>query len=94
LKEAAVRRIRRTEVTVETDEILIISHRVAFTELCAACGQAAGLVPPEQAAALTSIPIDTICSLVETGVVHHLKTGHGVLLVCLKSLLGSARSNG
>lgn len=89
-----MRRIRRTEVTVETDEMLIISHRAEFTERCPACGEAVGLVTPEQAAAFTSIPIETICSWVETGVVHHWQTGQGVLLVCLKSLLRSSRSSG
>ncbi len=59
-----MKRIRRTEITVETDEILIISNRAAVTEVCPVCGRAIGIVAPDQAA-ITSVPTGAIRSRLE-----------------------------
>ncbi len=82
-----MRRIRRTEVTVETDEILIISAQRSFGEFCRECREGLTLVTSEQAALLTSVGEDRIRAWAESGLIHHTRTVNGVLLVCLKSVV-------
>jgi len=88
-----VKRIRRTEITVETDEILFVGHRSGIVDICPDCGEAGRLVSPQHAADLTSISAETICAWAETGAVHCSRTTDGVLLVCLKSLFGNLGSD-
>jgi hypothetical protein len=56
-----VKRIRRTEITVETDEIMIISNRASVAEVCPVCGRVSGIVALDQADT-RSFPTATIRS--------------------------------
>ena len=84
---------RRTEKTVEIHEFYII--RSASGSLPALCGECATgdaiMVVPEQAAAVAHVPVRMIYRWVETGVIHYQEAPDGSLIVCLKSLLATAR---
>jgi len=82
-----VRKTRRTEITVETDEIVVISGtRRAVQAWCPECDEAVRMITPDEAAALASASSRTIYQAVEDGRLHNIETTDGVLLVCLKSL--------
>ena len=83
-----MRRIRRTEVTIETDEITIIrSSQEIAAPTCRECAQAVGMITPEQAALITCINIRAIYRGLEAGWVHYAETPGGSLLVCTDSIL-------
>jgi hypothetical protein len=83
-----VRRIRRTEVTVETDEITIIrrSQGVVATT-CPQCAGTVAMITPEQAAIVASTNIRAIYRGLEAGWVHYAETPGGALMVCPASIL-------
>ena len=83
-----MKRIRRTEVTVETDEVTIIrSSQEVFAPLCEECSEAVVMITPEQAAMTTWTSIRAIYRGLEAGWVHHAETPGGSLLVCPDSIL-------
>ena len=85
-----MRRIRRTEITVETDEIVIIrSTQGDRLSLCPECAVPVVMITPEQAAALTCKNIRTIYRLVEDGRVHYAETTEASLMVCPTSVSGT-----
>ena len=83
-----MRRIRRTEVTIETDEITIIrrSQEIAVPA-CRECAQAVVMITPEQAALITCTNVRAIYRALEAGRVHYAETPGGSLLVCPDSIL-------
>ncbi|PYT03996.1 MAG: hypothetical protein DMF60_16660 [Acidobacteria bacterium] len=83
-----MRRIRRTEVTVETDEILIIrsSQEIAIAS-CPECAEKVLMISPEQAAMVTCTNVRAIYRGLESGRVHYVETPGGSLLVCPDSIL-------
>lgn len=82
-----MKRKRRTEITVETDEQLVIrSTRRSPVVWCPTCSEAGAMLPVDDAVVLTSLSANEIYHLVELGRVHHTETAEGFLLVCLKSL--------
>lgn len=82
-----MRRIRRTEVTVETDEITIIRSSQEFVSLaCPECAESVVIITPEQAAMMTCTNIRTIYRWLELWV-HYAETPGGSLLVCRDSIL-------
>jgi hypothetical protein len=84
-----VARTRRLEITVETDEVLVVRRRTNGPRIrCAQCEHRAGLVTVDQAAAAAGVSSRAIFRSVETGVLHFSETPDGRLLVCLNSLLG------
>ena len=84
-----MRRIRRTEITVETDEIVIIrSTQSDRLILCPECAMPVVMITPEQAAALACTNIRTIYRLADEGRVHYAETAETSLMVCPKSVSG------
>ena len=83
-----MRRIRRTEVTVETDEILIIrsSQEIAVAP-CPECAGTTVMISPEQAAMVTCTNVRAIYRFLEAGRVHYVEVPGGALLVCPDSIL-------
>ena len=80
-------RIRRTEVTVETDEIMIIqSSQSQVVTPCPVCAEAIVMITPEQAAMMSCINVRSIYRCVEEGRLHHSETPEGLLLICPRSL--------
>jgi len=83
-----VKRIRRTEVTVETDEIMIIRcSRGVLAHPCAECPETGVMITPEQAAMMIGTNIRAIFRWLEAGRVHYSETPEGSLLVCPDSIL-------
>ena len=82
-----MRRIRRTEVTVETDEIVVIrSSQTTVVPLCSQCCDAVPMITAEQAREMLSANTRAIYRWVEEGLIHHLETPEGVVFVCPRSL--------
>jgi hypothetical protein len=85
--EATVRRIRRIEVTVETDEIAIIRGlQDKVLSLCPECAEAIVMITPDQAAVMACTKTREIYRRVEEGSVHVVETPEGFLLVCPRSV--------
>ncbi|HWP44095.1 MAG TPA: hypothetical protein VNO14_12705 [Blastocatellia bacterium] len=82
-------RKKRTEITIETDEILEIrsSARAVFA-WCAGCQAEVRIVTVDQAALLAGVSARSIYRRIESGQVHFAETPQGLLLVCLPSLMG------
>ena len=82
-----MRRIRRTEVTVETDEIVVIrSSQATILPLCSQCCDAVPMITAEQATEMFSATIRAIYRWVEEGRIHNMETAEGVVFVCPRSL--------
>ena len=78
-----------TEIAIETDKVVIIQRRGgAITKWCTKCGDAVGMVTPDEASLLLGISSRAVYQLVEADAVHYLETGQGMLLICLKSISG------
>ena len=81
-------RKKRTEVTVETERILVIRRRYRAVEAwCEVCNDAVVMIRPDQAAAVSGRGLRMIFSDIELGALHFIEQPDGMILVCLKSLL-------
>ena len=82
-----MRKIRRTEVTIETDEMVIIrSTQATMLPLCPQCCDAVPLITPEQAAEMASVTTRAIYRWIEEGRIHDVETPQGLILICPRSL--------
>ena len=87
-----MRRTRTTELIVETEEIVVVSARVATDARaargwCAACGTEVLLFTPEAAAAAAGLTPRAVYRLIEARQLHFNETDTGQLFVCLASLV-------
>jgi hypothetical protein len=79
---------KKTEITVETDQVLIIRQRRSGVRAwCDGCAQPVKLVTAEEAATVAGVSTRTIYRWVEAEKVHFTETPDGSLLICLNSLL-------
>jgi hypothetical protein len=78
---------KRTEITIETDRLVLISERrskqVAW---CEACAREVEMVSVDEAAALAGTSSRMIYRQVEAQTLHFMETPEGRLLICLNSL--------
>lgn len=80
-------RTRRTEVTIETDEIVVVrSSRTTILPLCPQCCDTVAMITPDQAAEMVSSNTRTIYRLMEQGQIHNIETEEGQVFVCPRSL--------
>jgi hypothetical protein len=79
---------KRTEVTIEIDEIVFAKgfSSVSGMAWCVGCANEVLMVTPAQAAVIARASVRDINRRVEAGVVHFLETPDGALLVCMNSL--------
>lgn len=79
---------KRTEITIEIDEISFVNPgRTASVRLwCPGCSAIVTLVLPERAAAIAGVSVRTINRWVEAESVHFVETENGLLLLCVNSL--------
>ena len=79
---------RRTEITIETDRLLVLRHhRRAHAEAkCAACGAETPMVTVDEAAAMSRTSSRAIYRLVEAEQLHFTETSEGRLFICPNSL--------
>lgn len=75
----------KTEITVETRQLLIIRRR-ATLGWCPLCAAQATLLSAEEAAAVADFSLRTVFHLVETGRLHLCETAEGRGGICLNSL--------
>jgi hypothetical protein len=77
-----------TEITVETERVLVIRRRYrAVEEWCAGCKETVLMIRPDQAAAVAGRSLREIFSEVEAAALHFVEKPDGMLLICLNSLL-------
>ena len=82
-----MKRTRRIEVTVETDEIAIIRGlQDKVLTLCPECAKTVVMITADQAAMVACTTTREIYRRVEEGSVHVVETPEGFLLVCPRSL--------
>ena len=80
---------RRTEITVETERVLIIRRRPLVRAWCQECGGEVEMVSLEEAEALIEVSGQELCESAEAPRWHLSENQEGICLVCLESLLKS-----
>ena len=72
----------RTEISVETERLVIVNHRrrVAW---CPSCARQVEMLTVDDAAIFAQVNSRTIFHWAESGVVHSSETPEGLLLICL-----------
>jgi len=86
---------KRTEITVQTDELLIIRRGDSSVRAwCMDCSAEVRMIPASEAVALAGIDMAGILKMVASGDVHWVQGGTCAPLICLKSLVAklTARS--
>jgi hypothetical protein len=79
---------KRTEITLETERILVIRRRYRAIEAwCDSCAEQVAMIRPDQAAAVTGQSQRAIFGDIELAALHFLEQPDGMLLICLNSLL-------
>lgn len=82
-----MKRRTRTEITFETDELLIIRHREKFSRVrCSVCDDRGTMITLEEATLLAGVTSRVIHRWAEAGQIHFVETA-GIILICLDSLL-------
>jgi hypothetical protein len=86
---------KRTEITVETERILVIRRRYRAIEAwCDSCAEQVVMIRPDQAAAVSGQSLRTIFGDIERKDLHFMEQADGMLLICLSSLLKQDPSRG
>jgi excisionase family DNA binding protein len=81
-------KFRKTVVTIETHQILVVRRTAQMqTPLCAACADEVGMLTPLEAAHLVGVSQRTVYHWVEDERIHFAETADGDLFVCLAPLL-------
>ncbi len=78
---------RRTEITHETREVLVLRRRGNAEVWCNECGAPVKMIRPEEAAAAMCVSLRLVFRQLEAGKLHFEETGEGSLFICLASLL-------
>jgi hypothetical protein len=78
---------KRTEITVETDRVLIVRRRRALRIWCPGCGSEVDMVGLGEGEALTGVSAQALQDRAQTGRWHLAESPNGSLLICLESLL-------
>ena len=83
---------RRTEITIETEQVWIIKQsRQAAPAWCPQCAATTWMIAPQQAALVSEQSLPVIRRQVADGQLHFTETEEGQLLICLNSLLDQYR---
>jgi len=86
----AVRTTKRTEITIETDRIVVLSRRkVSVVSWCHECTQMTKMVTVDEAAAIAGVTSRTMYRWVDAEKLHFSETAEGVLIICFNSLQNS-----
>ncbi len=81
-------RQRKTTITVEQQEILVLRRRRRVTQRwCDGCAQQVEMLSPEQAVAVVGRSARAIYRQIEAGQLHFTETPEGLVWICLNSLL-------
>ena len=74
----------RTEITVETERLVIVNRR-RRNAWCSSCTRYVDMLTVDDAAILFHVASRTIFYWAESGVVHSSETPEGLLLICPNS---------
>jgi hypothetical protein len=83
---------KKTRITVENEQVLIIRRRGCARRWCWECGREAEMVEFAQAAALSGVAQRSIRDVAKKRKWHLAEAVDGTPLICLDSLLNSARA--
>ena len=85
-----MRTTKRTEITIETDRILVLGNRKVSTMFwCQACSQRTKMVTVDEAAAIAGVTSRTMYRWADAQKLHFTETADGVLMICRASLTPS-----
>lgn len=83
-------RKKRTEITVQTDRIVVVTkQRPASRAWCKPCRREVLMLAVDEAASLAGVSSRTMYQWVEEQRVHFLETRDGLLLICSDSIPAS-----
>ena len=83
-----VRTTKRTEITIETDRIVVLSRRkVSVASWCRECNRRVSMVTVDEAASIAGVSSRTVYRWIETERIHSIETSERLLLACLHSLM-------
>ena len=85
---------RRTEISLQLNEVITIRAQRAWMTLCPACRKRVRMIPAADAALSTGRAGREIYRLVEAGQLHFREDENGLLYICLESLQRLAAKNG
>jgi len=80
---------KRTEITIETDRVVIIRRNRATRALCQECGAEADMLDLTTAAEVTGMTDRMLRDLMNAQELHVGQSPNGSLRICLESLLKS-----
>jgi hypothetical protein len=84
----------RTEITIETERVLIIRKRKgSVLTWCSTCAGQVPMVKVDDAAVIARVSCRTLYRWVEAEKVHFAETPEGLVLICLSSLAGNRPSD-
>lgn len=78
---------KRTEITIETERVLVVSVGRRARAWCAPCGRQVEMLSVDEAAALARVTSVTIFSWAADDRLHFTQAHEGTLLICANSLL-------
>ena len=85
---------RRTEITIETSRLTLISNVGGATRArCSLCDGQVEMVSPDQAATLSRLSTRIIHRMVDEGKLHFNEMPDGSLLICIDSIVVEANKN-
>ena len=86
--QIAMKQPRRTEITVEYNQVVVIRRPEGLVEAwCDRCAERVNMITTEAAAVLANSDTRAIYRRIEAGAIHFAETPEGMALVCLNSLL-------
>lgn len=81
---------KRTEITIETDRIVVLSSgKVSIVSWCRECSQRTKMVTVDEAAAIAGVTSRTMYRWADAERLHFTETVDGVLMICRASLTSS-----
>lgn len=85
-----MRTTKRTEITIETDRIVVLSRRkVSVESWCRRCNQRVKMVTVDEAASIAGVTSRTMYRWADAEKLHFTETADGVLMICHTSLTSS-----
>lgn len=89
-----MRQKRRAEITVETEQVVIIRPiEEGARRWCPTCAATVPMVTSDNAALLLGSSLRAICRQVEAGQLHFCETETGRLFICLHSITNHLTSD-
>jgi hypothetical protein len=80
-------KIKRTDITIETARVIVISTPKRMIAWCGGCNKDVDWVTLDEAARLAKTSSRQVIRLIEGGDLHSAETLEGILLVCPDSLI-------